>query len=152
MDYENVGNNSGSMTAEIPELAELDIEFAGLAEEFGLGDAADHGALNELDAAVEGTELDAGQSESAGGLSILDIADGAGGFAESQPEFFGAVGNWIKKKAARLIRKLIALVRKYAKYKSCIPAVMKAVAAFKARKWGTALRAAYAAYRCIKSK
>jgi len=154
MDYEQVGNSvSNSSSSEPSELAELDIEFAELVEEFDLEQDSSTDTTSELDAQIAGTELDPASGTEVGqSMSILDIADRVGTGAESDAEFFGAIGNWIRKKAAKLIRKLITIVRKAPKYAPCIPKVMTAVAAFKAKKWGTALRLAYSAYKCIKSK
>ncbi len=56
------------------------------------------------------------------------------------------------KKAAKIIRKIVRLVRKYSKLKACIPTVTKAVALFKAKKYLSALRAGYSAYKCIKKR
>ena len=158
MDMEDVGNNepvgtTGSAISIDAEMAELDREFAEAAEEFGLDETIGSSEFAELDAALEGTELALDDTETADPRSIaLAIADGwQPGSGGSQAEF-GFIGNIIKNKAKKLIKKLVAFVRKSRKYAVCIPAVTKAVAAFKAGKWGTALKAAYAAYRCIKSK
>lgn len=164
MDFEQVGNSdSAASMNEPPELLELDIEFAALAEDFNLEEASGSGSTSELDLLIAGTELEPDGSESTGGTTnLLDLADQIG--TGSDPEFLGKItsaiggafssawGGFVKGKAARLIRKLISLVRKAPKYASCVPQVLAAAAAFKAQKWGTALRLAYRAYKCIKSK
>lgn len=149
MDYEPVGNSS-QVSGTGAEVADLDQEFAEMAGFFDL-DAEDDGAgLDELEAALVGSGLEDGGSES-GALTLLDFADGNFG-AESMPEFWNPIKNWIEKKAKRLVKKVVAKVRKYSKYRSCLPTVLKAIAAIKAGKWGSAIKHAYAAYRCMKSK
>lgn len=152
MDYEPVGNtgNVSTNTANA-ELADIDQEFSEVAEMFDLDESVGTGELDELDAAIAGTDLAEPGAESSSSLTLLDIADGAGG-AESMPEFWNPVSNYIRKKAKRLVKRVIAKARKYSKYRSCLPTVLKAVAAIKAHKWGSAIKYAYAAYRCMKSK
>lgn len=149
MDYEPVGNN-GSVSADTAntELADIEREFEEVAEMFDLDETAGAGDLDELDAALAGTDLGGPGTESAGGLTLLDIIDGAGG-GESMPEWWP--WNWVEKKAKGLVKKLIAKLRKYRKYRRCLPTVLKAVTAIKSRKWGSAIKHAYAAFRCMKS-
>jgi len=58
----------------------------------------------------------------------------------------------VKRRASGIVKKLTGLVRKYRKYRSCVPKVLAVVAAFKAKKYGTAVRKGYDAFRCIRSK
>ena len=159
-------NNELSTNEAAEEIAQLEAEFAELEADFGdLGlDKDDQEAasdnLAQLEAALAGTEFAVEGAESVGPLSVLDIADGNFGGAGQQEGFLGDVWgkitkpieNVIKRRAARLIKRLIALVRKYRKYSSCVPSVLAVIAAFKARKYGTAVRLSSAAYLCIKSK
>lgn len=154
MDTEDMGNKATKTAGGPAELLELDREFAELMEDFDLEESADSDDLADLDAMIKGTEFEDTATESAPSLSLLDIADqaGTGTIAESQAEFATAIGGFVRRRVSRLLRKLLRLVRKSKKYAGCIPAVAKAVAAFKAGKWGTALRLALAAYRCIRAK
>ncbi|MFV0303204.1 MAG: hypothetical protein ACK5IP_20430 [Paracoccus sp. (in: a-proteobacteria)] len=149
-DVNNAGNGGGPVSAE---LADLDREFADLIADFDLDDGGDTPEMGALDAAIAGTEFASAGAER-GSVSLLDIADGVmpESMSESQAEIFGKIGGIFKRRASRLIKKLIGIVRSAAKYKSCVPLVTAAVVAFKAGKWGTALRQALSAYRCIKSK
>ncbi|MEM6275352.1 MAG: hypothetical protein AAF714_00260 [Pseudomonadota bacterium] len=168
MSMEDVGNddplNDASFDIEddAPELAELDREFAEFETDYGVslgdGDTESADPLAALEAAIAGTEFADGGSRGLMEFNVLDLADGrmpAG--MESMPEgFWPSVKKIlvrpIARKAKKLIRKLVGLVRKYRKYAPCAPAVMKAVAAFKAKQYGTAIKAGYSAYRCIRSK
>lgn len=147
------------------ELMELEAEFAELTDELGVNleeetsVAADSDEFAELNAAIAGTEFAVGGQESSTPLSILDIADGDFG-AGAQEGFLGdlfdkikrPVVNLVKRRASRLISRLNRLVRQASKYSSCVPMVVAAVAAFKAGKYGTAVKRAYAAFKCIRSK
>lgn len=164
MDNEVVSNTAGTSTtsASVPssgnaaELAEIMAEFKKVEEDFGVELTARLGASAEndlLDQAVEGTVFATPSAETGGVLSLLDIADGKG--ANGQEGFldvFRPVVNAIKSRAQKIIAKIVALVRKAAKYAPCIPLVAKAVAAFKAKQYGTALKEALAAFSCIQSK
>ncbi|MEO9781058.1 MAG: hypothetical protein ABJH07_16945 [Sedimentitalea sp.] len=151
MDYEPVGNTTSvsTSTADL-ELADIDQEFAEVAEMFDLDESVAAGDLDELDAALEGTDLGTSGTESAGSHTLLDFADGVVG-AENMPEWGWPFIGYLEKKAKRLVKILIAKFRKYRKYRKCLPTLLKAVAAIKARKWGTAIKQVYATYRCMKS-
>ncbi|MBW7991851.1 MAG: hypothetical protein FVQ84_17785 [Planctomycetes bacterium] len=152
---------------EMQELRELQVElnqigedFADLEDIFGkqaFGFAEDAGsseALDALDVELENSGLIGVDSQSVGQKSLMALADG-----EIDEQSFSmqgwfpdlGLGGWLKKKAAKIIRKIVALVKRYKKYAKCTPAVTKAVALFKARKYGSALTQAYSAYRCIKN-
>lgn len=171
--------NAKINTAEQAIFDEIEAEIAELEEDFGsLGLDDDDGEassseLDELDAALAGTEFGAEAAESSdmGEMSILQIADGVtpGGSGEEGwiSDAIGAVGsklagslkvisqplvNTIKRRAKSLIKKLLRLVRRASKYRSCAPKVALAVGAFKVAKYGTALKLGWSAYRCIRSK
>ncbi|MEJ8562078.1 hypothetical protein QTO30_13175 [Yoonia sp. GPGPB17] len=162
MDNEVVGNTptAPQMTAndapESAEVAEIAADFAQVEEDFGLGLTARLGApeaMDELDQAAQGTVFAAPSAETGGTLTLLDIADGnVGNGQEGFFDFLKPVVNAIKRRAQKIIRKIVALVRKYAKYAGCIPKVVKAVRSFAAKKYGTALQDALAAFACIQSK
>ena len=135
------------------ELQELEAELSELAtdfEEFEMASGEDGGPssseLSELDAELSGTEFEE-LGLDADDVGVADIRAMSGD--EADMLFFGG---WIKRKVKKLIRKIVRLVKKYRKLASCVPKVTAAVVAFKARKWVTALRRAYSAYRCIKAK
>lgn len=147
------------------ELKELQVELDSIGEEFadiedlfgkqafgfsGAESASEPLAALDAELADSGLMGDTPQLAMAGQMNMLALADG-----EIDAQSLDLQGwnplNWLKKKAAKIIRKIVALVKKYAKYAKCIPAVTKAVVLFKAKKYGSALRQAYAAYRCIKS-
>lgn len=147
------------------EVMEIEAEIRELEEDLGelLLDAPAEAAvvlspeLSELEEALVGTEFDEPvSSELAAGESILDIADDVS--LDSQEEFIGGLIDKtkkfirirIKRRAGRWIRTIVRLVRKHAKLAKCIPAVTAAIAAFKAKKYGTALKSAISAYKCIK--
>lgn len=151
------------------ELNELSVELNQLEEEFSelnslfddqlLSLSGDDSSeeLNALDAALEGTGIEENDGTGSSQLSLLDVIDGD--FTAQSLEMQGwfskikrSVGGFLKNKVAKLIRKLLRLVRKYSKLKACIPAVTKAVVLFKAGRYASALKAAYAAYRCIKRR
>jgi hypothetical protein len=117
-------------------LAELGAEFDGLDAMMATA-SHDTGPMAELNAELSGTEF----AMSDASFESLDI-----GQDPVVDEFFL---NWIKNKVAKLIRKLVALVRRYADCAECVPKVTRAVALFKAKKYAAALKAAYDAYRCI---
>ncbi len=132
------------------ELDELAAEFKELDAEFG------------LDLAEQGFEPDAlaAMSELEDELDLAEISEFGEGVGEEmsfaslgmddpgvQPFFF----NYIKKKARRLINKLIAIVRRYGK--KCAPCVRMLVGAIKLyrrRKYLSALYQGYRTYRCIR--
>ncbi len=141
------------------ELASIEDDFTELGEIFGLEDidasSAESDELSLLNQELEGTEIDNFHRPSAGELSLMSVIEGD--FDQQSLEMQGFFGNvkrrlekLLKSRAAKLIRKIVSLVRKYSKLKSCIPAVTKAVVFFKAGKYRQALSAAWSAYKCIK--
>ncbi len=134
------------------ELQELEAELSELAtdfEEFEMVSGEDGGPstgeLSVLDAELSGTEFEGLGLDSDD--SVADIR----AMAEDEADtlwFFGG----LKRKAKKLIRKIVRLVKKYRKLASCVPKVTAAVVAYKSGKWITAIRRAYSAYRCIKAK
>jgi len=105
--------------------------------------------LDALEVALEGSGLEEDVSSASNQLSVLDALDGDFSAQSLEMQW---IGGWLKKKAAKIIRKILRLVRKYSKLKACIPAVTKAVKLFRARKYIRAAKAGYSAYRCIKKR
>lgn len=125
------------------ELQELDAEIGALADDFedltNDFDEESMEALSELDTVLAGS-----------GLDIADSGSGDLNALTDDPLDAQFLGGWLKKKVAKLIRKIVALVRRYKSCASCVPKVTKAVSLFKRKKYAAALRAAYDAYRCIR--
>lgn len=145
------------------QLLEEDLGDLGLAQEESDFDLEDSSAeLVELNSVISGSEFDSGDSPSASNtqITVLDIADGLEPEEMQQEGFFGDLWNKakglvtgrVKRAAKAIIMKILKLVRKYRKLSSCIPKVTAAVAAYKTGRYGTALKLAYAAYRCIRSR
>ncbi len=144
------------------DIESIESEFAELTEAFGdlgldaPGQQESSGELAELDAAVAGTEFDLPVSSDGEANSILEIADDLSldSMEEGLGSIFRKIGkgvrNIFKGKARKIIRKIVRLVRKYSRLKACVPAVAVAVAAFKAGKYGTAIRSGWAALKCIR--
>ena len=142
------------------ELQQIDDEFAELNEMFGsqglnfTEESSEE--LSALDAALEGVDISA-RGGSSGQLTLMAAFDGEIDaqtyFAEQGIEALGwRPWKWLKRKVAKIIRKCVRLVKKYRKFASCAPAVTKAIILFKAKKYGSALTAAYSALRCIRKK
>lgn len=138
------------------QLSEIEEEFNDIELLFGkeaLGFAEDEGsseALDALNVELEGSGLIGGDNQSVGQMSLMALADGEIDAQSLGLQFWNPFG-WLKKKAAKIIRKIVALVKRYKKYLKCVPAVTKAVALFKAGKYGSALKQAYSAYSCIRN-
>ncbi|MGJ8616367.1 MAG: hypothetical protein ACSHWS_05965 [Sulfitobacter sp.] len=116
---------------------ELDADFA----EFELDDAGgDNDAMAELDAELEGTGL---AELSMGGDSFSEM------FTDDFEQQF--VGRWLRKKASKIISALIKAGRKARGCAHCVAKIAHAVRLFKRKKYVAAIRAAYAAYRCIRA-
>ena len=149
-----------SLISEIEaDIRELEEDFGpmGLDTEEGFAES-DSPELAELEAAIAGTEFDIAVSSEPPSESLLAIADDVS--LDSDEEFFGGIVKKLKKivrgsigkKAKAIVKKVVKLVKKYKKLAGCAPAVTAAVVALKAGKYGTALKSAYAAYKCIKKK
>lgn len=119
------------------EFAELDAEFAELAmEDLDVTDPE----LQEFEALVREAGLE--PEAAVGGLAELTVDE------QVEMQFFIS---WLRKKAAKLLKKLVKLARKYARRcRSAIPLVTKAVRLFKDGKYIASIKAAYDAYRAIR--
>ncbi len=144
--------------AEFAEI-EADInELEGYFGDLGLDDDDQESSSSEfaeLDAALAGTEFATGGAESAAPSTFIDLADGAGGAGGEQQELFGLPNpfTYVAKKAAKkAIKWALKRVRKSAKYRKCADKLTSALAAYKRRKYGTALKRAYSAAKCIKAQ
>ncbi len=129
-------------TAELDEMATefaaMDAEFS----EFGLDemDSEIGEAFAELDAELDAAGIGAMDFDA---MSIGEMTDN-----DYDAQF---VGKFLRNKAKKLIATIVRLVRRYSKCKKCLPKVLIAVRYFNAKKYGSAIRAAYDAYRCIRA-
>ena len=131
------------------DFAEIEVLFGKQAFGFAAHEESSE-ALNALNVELENSGLIDVDSQSVGQMSIMALADGEISEQSLSMQFWNPF-NWIKEKAAKIIRKIVALVKRYRKYAKCVPAVTAAVALFKAGKYGSALTKAYSAYSCIKN-
>lgn len=169
MENELVSNSGAAVTAgaalglgdtgEQAEIASIRHDFEQFDEDFGTNLTAPEtstASMDMLDEATVGTPFAAPQAESGGTLSLLDIADGNYG---TQEEGFGSwlsdrlkpVVNAIKKRAEKIIAKMIALAKRLGKYAPCVSKIVAAIKAFKAKQYGSAISKAYVAFNCIQS-
>lgn len=120
-------------------LSELDAEFGEL--DMGIAESDESSAeFDQLDEEFSAAGLDEGEG-SASSLGDLAVSDADVAF----------LGGFLKNKVRRLLQKLFRLVRRYGRRCArCIPLLRRAVSLFRAGRYVAALRAAYAAYRCIK--
>ncbi|MFK7886727.1 MAG: hypothetical protein AB8G16_07645 [Gammaproteobacteria bacterium] len=141
------------------EMASIEDDFAELSEWFDMaevgGDTGDSDELSALDAELEEAGLGDISTASTGELSLMGVIDGdfdAANFDEQG--IWGGIKNRLKKilkgRAARIIRKIVRLVRKHRKLATCVPKATKAVALFKTGRYRSALKAAWSTYRCIR--
>jgi len=161
------------------ELMEIEADLKELEEDFGdIGltgsddEQESSSEIESLNRMVEGTDFEFSVPESTSEITVLDIADADLSEEEMQEGIWdvvksaagavtstisgipgaGFIRRQIKKRAGRLISKLIKLVKKYKRLAVCVPKVTAAVAAFKAGRYGTALKLGFSAYRCIKAR
>lgn len=154
-----LGGDSGDQEAE--EVASIEADFIQFDADFGTNLMAPESAAastNALDQAAEGTPFAAPKAETGGTLGLLEMADG--NFGDNGEEGFGSwirdrvkpVVNAIKNRAKKIIAKMVALARRLGKYAACVGKIVAAIAAFKAKKWGTAIKAAFEAFKCIRAQ
>lgn len=126
--------------ADFADFAILDeefLEFSMEEDEFG---EEGLGALQELE-----QEL-ASIPELGGDLSAMGIE-----MLTDDPLEMLFFGNIIKKRARKILRIVVKLVRRHGpRLAKCVPAVTAAIVLFKKGKYIAALYAAYRAYKCIK--
>ena len=171
MDNELVSNTGSTVASdqvlsaqvtsdEAEEVASIEHDFIQFDEDFGTSLMAPESVANEtglLDQAAEGTPFAAPAAESGGTLSLLDLADGNTG---TQEEGFGdwirdrvrPVVNAIANRAKKIIAKMVALARRLGKYAKCVSKIIAAIKAFKAKKFGSAIKAAFEAFKCIRAQ
>lgn len=134
-------NNNGDWNNLDQELQELSAEF----EEFGFSganlSAEEFTSFTELDELVEATGLDEDEFEA---MSLDALAD--------SPEDVVFTQRFIGRKVPRMLRKLVALIRRYgSRLKSCVPLVNEAIKLYRRRKWFACLRKCYQAFQCIRN-
>lgn len=148
-----------SDTSEAAEVASIEMDLLQFDEDFGTHLMAPETATPEtdmLDQATEGTPFSVPQAETGGTLSLLEMADGNFG---TQEEGFGSwirdrvkpIVNAIKKRAQKIIKKMVALARRLGKYRGCVSKIVAAIKAFKAKQYGSAIAKAATAFMCIKA-
>ena len=170
MDNELVSNSGSTQAAQVlsanmdsdeaAEVASIEQDFIQFDEDFGTSLMAPESVANEnnmLDQATVGTPFAAPAAETGGTLTILEMADGDTGTAEE------GIGDWfrdrvrpivnaVKNRAQKIIRKMVALARRLGKYAACVGKIIAAITAFKAKKYGTAIKAAFEAFKCIRAQ
>ena len=155
-----------------------DAEFAAIQEELdelesfvgplGLDDDDEETSseTSELDQALAGSEFATDTAESTGELSFIELADGDDDDddGDDQQEGFRSIvrrvrrrsrglQRWVAKQLTRkTIKWVLKYIRKAAKYRKCIPSISAALRAFKRKKYGTALKQAYRAAKCIRKQ
>ena len=136
------------MSSEIAnfDLNELDAVFNELD-----ADLAELASLEDDDAevSVENLDLMEGLEQELSAAGILEAGEEAASFsglAESEVEV-AFLRRWLRRKALRLIKELYQYV---SRCRGCIGLLRKAIAAFKAGRYVSAIRYAYQTYRCIR--
>ncbi|SLN61701.1 hypothetical protein [Pseudooctadecabacter jejudonensis] len=172
MDNELVSNSGSSATAsqvlsaapmddEAAEVASIEADFVQFDEDFGttfMAPEAETAQTSLLDQAAEGTPFAAPAAETGGTLSLLEMADG--NYGDNGEEGLGSwvrdrvkpIVNAIKNRAKKIIKKMVELARRLGKYAKCVGKIVAAITAFKAKKYGTAIKAAYEAFKCIRAQ
>lgn len=145
-------------SGEEAEIVSIEQDFVQFDEDFGTDLMAPETTGPEtdmLEQAAEGTPFAIPQAETGGTLSLLEMADGNFG-SEQEGVFswirdrFKPIVNAIMRRARKIIRKMVALARRLGKYRACISKIVAAIKAFKAKKFGSAIKNAFSAFRCIK--
>lgn len=172
MDNELVSNSGTSVSTsqvlapqvgseEAEEVASIEADFVQFDEDFGTNLMAPESETSQtsmLDEAAQGTPFAAPAAETGGVLGLLEMADGD--FGDNGEEGFGdwikrrvkPLVNAIKARAQKIINKMVALARRLGKYAKCVGKIIAAIAAFKAKKFGTAIKAAFEAFKCIRAQ
>lgn len=171
MDNELVSNSGGSTPAQVlnpqvlsgeaEEVASIEADFIAFDEDFGTNLTQPESETSQtslLDQAAEGTPFAAPAAETGSTLSLLEMADG--NFGDNGEEGFGSwirdrfkpVVNAIMNRAKKIIAKMVSLARRLGKYAKCVTKIVAAIAAFKAKKYGSAIAKAFEAFKCIKAQ
>lgn len=152
MDSETINPSGG------PEFAEIESEIAELTSFFGdLGLDEDNeetssSVYSELDAALAGTEFAEEVESSSAGSTFLDMADGDDGGLQEGWGFPNPVKYIAKKVARKVIKWVLKYVKKAAKFRKCAAKISSALRAYKRGKYGTALKRAYSAAKCVRAQ
>lgn len=145
---------------EAEEVASIEADFIQFDADFGtnlMAPESETAEANMLDQAADGTPFAAPKAETGGTLSLLEMADGnygngEEGFGSWVKDRFKPIVNAIKNRAKKIIAKMVALARRLGKYRTCIAKIIAAIKAFKAKKWGSAIKAAFTAFKCIRAQ
>ena len=133
-----MSNDLFSNDADFAALSDEFEEFSLLEDEFG---EEGMGALEALEQELASVpEL----NDEVGAMSIDMLTEDA----QMEMQF---LGGFLKRKVAKLLKKLVNLLRRHgAKLAHCVPVVTEAIRLFKKGKYIAALRKVYQAYKCIK--
>lgn len=135
------------------DIGELEAHFGDLGFDDDEQDA-ESGEMSELETALAGTEFDSDVAKSSGQMTFMEAADGVGGPPSGEDAEFSFL-NPAKLLAKFLAKKAIRFALKYvrrSKFAPCARLVAQALRAFKAKRYGTALKYAYRAGKCIKAR
>ncbi len=129
----------------VSELEEFDAEIREVESEF-----VEMG-LEEGGLAPEELEEFAALEQEIKAAGIVESAEaGLSAMAEDEVDV-QFLGNFLRRKVLRLIKKLIALVRRHAgRCARCAALLRRTIQLFRRGKYIAALRSAYATYRCIR--
>lgn len=119
-------------------------ELDDILEEFGLdddGDEESNDAMAALNAEIKGTEFD--KADSTDMIKML----GADNDSEINLLFLG----WVRRRASRLVERLIDLARRHRNCPRCVALVTQAVAQFRAGRFPQAIATGTRAVRCFRS-
>jgi len=140
-------------------------ELESIFGDLGLGSPSDDEAessseLDALDQALAGTEFetsDLTESGSVGSSNFFEMADTIESDDADLQEGWRdrldprrVAQRLAKSKAKKWIGIIVRLIRRHRGCARCAPAVARAVSAFSQKRYGTAVRHAFSAYRCIK--
>lgn len=165
MENELVSNSGGTVTPNpavtmaantSPEIDEIAQEFAQFEKDFDINVMDEAGATqesNKMTDAISGSVFEAPNQESDGAIGLLALADGEGGDGQEGwfRDRFKPIVRAIAARAKSIIQKMINLAHRLGKYRGCISKIVAAINAFKAKKFGTAIRYSVSAFRCIQA-
>ena len=129
------------------ELDELEAEFKELEAEFGLAEEGlepdELEAMSELEDEMELAGISEFDEELGKGITLASLGMDT---PEVQAFFFG----FIKRKARRLIEKLIGLVRRHSRCRTCVRLLTEAIKYFRRGQYPKAIWYAYKTFRCLR--
>lgn len=164
-------NTENPQTKTHAKLEEIEAIFFDLEEALGpLGlddddaEAASSSEMDQLEAALAGTEFANEAAESTGALTMLQIADGAGQEEGWFSDTVNAVKDQVlstaadivqattKTAAQQILKRVVPILKGSARFAPCFPAAIAAIAAFKVGKYGTCVKMSWSALNCMRAK